>query len=183
MCEKILRRVLPLLSVLITLFLPVAPVAGAESDASEYQVKAAFLYNFARFVDWPAGSLSDSIFVLGVVGDDPFGSSLDRVVDDKTIRGRNIVVRRYKRASDIQTCHLLFISESERDNVGKILDRVEKRPILTVSEIDGFIARGGMINFTIESKRVRFDINSGAAERVDLRVSARLLQLARNVRR
>jgi hypothetical protein len=167
------------------LFLFTVTGAVADSSTSEYQVKAAFLYNFSRFVVWPSGSFahSSSPLVIGVVGQDPFGSSLDKVTDGKTVDGRNIVIRRFRRVSDIEQCHVLFVSDSERERLPRILDRVENRGTLTVSEIDGFIARGGMINFAVESKKVRFDINSGAAERARLRISAKLLQLARTVKR
>jgi hypothetical protein len=171
------------LSMLCLLFTTVG--AFAVSTPSEYQVKAAFLYNFSRFVDWPSGSFaqSGSPFVIGVVGQDPFGSSLDKVTDGKTVDGRNIIIRRFRRVSDMEHCHILFISDSERERLPRILDRIENKATLTVSEIDGFIARGGMINFAVESKKVRFDINSDAAERARIRISAKLLQLARTVKR
>lgn len=159
-------------------------VSTARAQApSEYQVKAGFVYNFGRFVSWPSGAISKSNFIIGVVGDDRIAPFLERATDGKTIDDKEIVVRRYKRASDIQACHILFISESERERLPKILDRVEKQPTLTVSEIDGFIARGGMINFTLEDKRVRFDINEAAANRAGLKISSKLLQLARTVKR
>jgi hypothetical protein len=162
--------------------LSTAKGAIANSTPSEYQVKAAFLYNFGRFVSWPAGTFSHSSspFIIGVVGQDPFGASLEKAVSGKTMSNRPIVIRRFRRVSDIEQCHVLFISDSERERLAKVLDRAEGRATLTVSEIEGFTARGGMINFVVESKKVRFDINAAAAERVRLRISAKLLQLARN---
>jgi hypothetical protein len=166
----------------LCLLFSVTKKASADSAPSEYQVKAAFLYNFGRFVNWPTGTFAEanSPFIIGVVGRDPFGASLDKAVSGKTMTGHPIVIRRFRRVSDIEQCHVLFISDSERERLAKVLDRAEGRAILTVSEIDGFTARGGMINFVIESKKVRFDINAVAAQRVRLRISAKLLQLARN---
>jgi hypothetical protein len=105
------------LSMLCLLFTTVG--AFAVSTPSEYQVKAAFLYNFSRFVDWPSGSFaqSGSPLVIGVVGQDPFGSSLDKVTDGKTVDGRNIIIRRFRRVSDMEPCHILFISDSEREAI------------------------------------------------------------------
>ena len=153
-------------------------------DASEYQVKAAFLYQFTRFVEWPDSAFADgnSPFVIGVVGHDPFGSTLDRAVDGKTVNGRGIVIRRYSQIADVQPCHILFVSESDRDQMSRILARLSNFSTLTVGDCDGFIQHGGIIDFFIEDSRVRFAINPDAANSVGLRVSSKLLQLARVVR-
>jgi hypothetical protein len=156
---------------------------SADEVPSEYQVKAAFLYNFTKFVEWPDSAFagSDSPFVIGIVGRDPFGSILDRTVEGKTVVGRNFVVRRYRTAADMQPCHLLFISESENGRLAKVLQRVG-RHTLTVGDVDKFLQRGGAVNFVIESNKVRFEINLDAADRAGLRISSKLLALARVVK-
>lgn len=153
------------------------PVAQA---ASEYQVKAAFLYNFAKFVDWPGDAFkSGGPFVIGVVGDDPFGSDLDDTVSGKSIDDRRIEVKRFKRVSDIQSCHILFVCRSEKSRVDKILDKVSGSRTLTVGDMGQFLQRGGMINFIMEDQKVRFEINADSAQRAGLKISSKLLQLSR----
>jgi hypothetical protein len=156
-------------------------IAGRAQAATEYQVKAAFLYNFAKFVEWPddAFAKSGGTFIIGVVGDDPFGSDLDDVVSGKSIDGHRIEIRRFHNAGDLRTSHILFICRSERSQIGPILRRVGNAPTLTVADTDGFLGRGGMINFLIEDSKVRFEINPSPAHRAGLKISSKLLQLAR----
>lgn len=152
--------------------------------APEYQVKAAFLYNFAKFVDWPATAFSgeSSPFIIGVLGDDPFGDTLDKTVEGKAIGDRKIMVRRFKQAADIKDCHILYVSRSEKKQFDKICERLDKTNTLTVGDTEQFVQRGGMINFVIEEKKVRLEINPDAADRAGLKVSSKLLQLARIVK-
>ena len=159
--------------------------AQAQGGApSEYEVKAVFLYNFAKFVEWPSGAFSEgSPFIIGVLGNDPFGDNLDKTVKSKSIDGRKIAVRHIDRVENAKSCHILFVSRSEKGRLNKIMDQLEKSSTLTVGDTDGFLQRGGMINFFIESKKVRFEINPNAAERAKLRISSKLLSLARVVRR
>jgi len=155
-----------------------------EAQASgEYQVKAAFLYNFLKFVDWPAQSFASdsSPFIIGVVGDDRFNSAIDQAISGKTANGRSIIAKRFKSFKSLTYCHILFISTSERDNVRQILATTGPG-VLTVSESDGFIQSGGIINFTIVDSKVRFEINHSAADRAGVKISAKLLSLARAVR-
>jgi hypothetical protein len=156
-------------------------VASPARAATEYQVKAAFLYNFAKFVDWPGDAFarSDSTFIIGVVGDDPFGSELDSTVAGKSVDGRRLEVKQFRRISDMQTSHILFICRSERSRISRILERVGNSPTLTVADTEGFLQHGGMVNFIIENSKVRFEINSAPAQRARLRISSKLLQLAR----
>jgi YfiR/HmsC-like len=152
-----------------------------EAQASgEYQVKAAFLYNFLKFVDWPAQSFASgsSPFIIGVVGDDRFNSAIDQAISGKTANGRSIIAKRFKSFKSLTYCHILFISTSERDSVGQILATIGPG-VLTVSESDGFIQSGGIINFTIVDSKVRFEINHSAADRAGVKISAKLLSLAR----
>lgn len=146
----------------------------------EYQVKAVFLFNFAQFVDWPADAFPDSAtpVVIGVLGDDPFGPVLDQTVRDERLGGRSFQVRRYQRVDEIKTCHILFISRSEKSRLKGILAGLENRGILTVSDEDGFAERGGMIRFVTDRSRIRLQINPGAAEAGHLRISSKLLRVA-----
>ena len=162
--------------------------AGAQasdpSDSSEYLIKAGFIYNFAKFVEWPttAFAQTDSPIVIGVLGADPFGSLIDRIVEDKKIGPRGFVVKRFKWGKDLRDlkdCKILFISPSEKAHLDDILQMVKGLPILTVGETPGFAERGGIIRFTLEDNRVRFEVNVEAARQSDLNISSRLLTLAR----
>lgn len=151
-------------------------------DTSEYRVKAAFLYNFTKFVEWPAGALGEggSPFVIGILGRDPFGTALDNAVSGKSIDGHPFVVRRYRQIGDLGQCQLLFVSESERDKVGRIIGKIG-RNTLAVADMDRFLQHGGAINFYIDDSKVRFEINPDAAEASGLKISSKLLSLARVV--
>jgi hypothetical protein len=165
-----------------------APLADAQandaSDSSEYLIKAGFIYNFAKFVEWPSVSFSqpESPIVIGVLGTDPFGSVLDRIVADKKIGSRGFVVRRYKWSKDLKDlrdCQILFISASEKAHTDEIVEFVKWLPILTIGETPGFAERGGVIRFTLEDNRVRFEVNVDAARKANLNISSRLLTLAK----
>ena len=163
---------------------PVDAQTGDASDSSEYLIKAGFIYNFAKFVEWPSASLpqSDSPIVIGVLGTDPFGSVLDRIVQDKKIGSHGFVVRRYKwnkDLKDLRDCQILFISASEKAHTDEIVEFVKWLPILTIGETPGFAERGGVIRFTLEDNRVRFEVNVDAAHNANLNISSRLLTLAK----
>lgn len=162
-----------------------AVLGGAVPPAlSEYQVKAAFLYNFAKFVEWPAEAPSEASaeMVLCLLGDDPFGSDLEQTIEGKMVNGRKLVIRRFKALRGLETCHILFISPSEGNQLLEILAALKGLSLLTVGEMERFTKLGGIINFTIEGNKVRFDINIDAAERAGLKISSRLLRVARVVR-
>jgi len=160
---------------------------GDAPDSSEYLIKAGFIYNFAKFVEWPSAAFAqpDSPIVIGVLGTDPFGSVLDRLVQDKKIGQRGFVVRRYKWGKDLKDlkdlrdCKILFVSASEKAHADEIIQLVKWLPILTVGETPGFAERGGVIRFTVEDNRVRFEVNVDAAHQADLNISSRLLTLAK----
>ena len=154
-----------------------APLVCAASVAGEYQVKAAFLYNFAKFVDWP-GDGGQGMFVLCVLGADPFGGAIDAVAG-KPVGGRTIQVRRLASADGAGACQMLFISSSEADGLGKDLGAVRGKPVLTVGDTPGFAERGVVINLYVEQSKVRFEINIDAAKRAQLNISSQLLRLAR----
>jgi hypothetical protein len=161
--------------------------AGDAADSSEYLIKAGFIYNFAKFVEWPSAAFSqaDSPIVIGVLGTDPFGNILDRIVEDKKIGTRRFVVKRFKWGKDLKglkdlkDCKILFISASEKAHIDEIVQSVKGLPILTVGETPGFAERGGVIRFTLEDNRVRFEVNVDAAHQADLNISSRLLTLAK----
>jgi uncharacterized protein DUF4154 len=157
-------------------------IGAAQSDQpSEYEVKAAFLFNFTKFVEWPDGSFEDSHspIVIGIIGDDPFGESLIHIVAGQKVQGRNIIIIKFRRSDDLRRCHVLFISASERQHVAQILASLPDTSVLTVSDVDGFAEAGGTMQFVMQENRVRFVVNLDAASQSKLRVSAKLLALAR----
>jgi len=152
--------------------------------APEYRIKAAFLYNFTLYTEWPASAFNqpDSPIVVAVVGEDPFGKELDAAVRGKTVRGRTIEVRRFGRAGDVEACHLLFLTDSLAKDLPQILGKVSDGGPLTVGETEDFTRAGGVIRFFVEENKVRFEVNTDAAARARLKLSSKLLQLARIVR-
>jgi hypothetical protein len=168
---------------LLLVMLTASSIASGDAALTEYQVKAAFLVNFAQFIEWPDGTFTaaDSPIVVGVLGEDPFGDTLEKTFADVSAQGRRLVVRRGSVADDMRSCQLLFVSRSERDRTAEILATMKDLSIVTVSEIPDFARRGGIINFYIENKKVRFEINAGAAERKQLKISSQLLKRARVV--
>ena len=151
-------------------------------SSNEYQVKAAFLYNFAKFVDWPGEAFSDGSapLIIGVIGNDPFGGALDQAINGKNIGGRQMTVRRLKWGQDLRSCHILFISSSERQHLPQIIQSLRGASVLTVGDMGQFNQQGGIINFILEASKVRFEINSRGADQARLRISSKLLALAKN---
>jgi len=159
-----------------------APAQKPPNGSLEYAVKAAFLYNFAKFVEWPdSPAAPPSTLTLCVLGTDPFGEALETAVLDKTVRSRTLSVRRLQGLEDLGPCPILFIASSEVGRLPQILERLRGAPVLTVGESDGFARAGGMIGFFLEENRVRFEVNLGAAEAAGLRISSRLLGVAKVV--
>jgi hypothetical protein len=159
-------------------------VTPAEAQVSrEYDIKAVFLYNLASFVEWPESAFAgpDAPFVIGVIGDDPFDGVLDAVVAGEYVGTHAFAIRRYRRPSEIDDCHVLFISASESRRLGSILARVRGRPVLTVGDIPGFAEAGGMIGFTTEHEQLQLHVNPGAVQAAALNVSSKLLEVARVV--
>jgi uncharacterized protein DUF4154 len=156
------------------------------SDSSEYLIKAGFIYNFAKLVEWPTTAFAqpDSPIVIVILGNDPFGATLDRIVADKKIDGRGIAVKRVKWSKDfkdLKDCNILFISLSEKEHVDSVVEAMKGLPILTIGDAPGFAKRGGIINFTLEDNKIRFEVNVEAAKHADLIISSRLLTLAKIV--
>jgi hypothetical protein len=158
-----------------------SPAARAQM-APEYEVKAGFLYNFAKFVTWPPNVFDDpnSPIIIGILGADPFGEGIGDVLAGETAQGRPIRVREIARIDDGRPeCHVLFVSQSERRNLPRILRILAATPVLTVGDNDDFAALGGIIQFFLDQGRVRFIINVAASRRAGLKISSQLLRLAR----
>jgi len=151
---------------------------------SDYQVKAAYLYNFGRFVEWPKVATAKSgPFTVCVLGADPFGSTLDATMAGETIGGRNVVARRISTPEESVNCEILFLSTAEAGRLNKIMDGLDKAAVLTVSDIPQFAQRGGMIQFVLEGNRVRFEVNLTASQHAGLTLSSDLLKVAIAVRK
>lgn len=155
------------------------PAVLAQS-AGEYEVKAAFLYNFAKFVEWPALP-NGAPFRVCVAGADPFGPTLENALRGRVLDGRWLEVRRPQRLEDASNCQILFIGSMDRLHLDELLGQIRDRPVLTVGEGHQFSQSGGMIAFRIENQRLRFEINREAADRAHLRLSSKLLSLAATV--
>ncbi|MBW4050104.1 MAG: YfiR family protein [Proteobacteria bacterium] len=145
-----------------------------------HQVEAVFLFYFTQFVDWPPGAFSagDSPIVIGVLGDDPFGGALDQAVAGERVNGRRVIVRRLQRVADAMGCQIVYISASEAPQLPRILSALEGHGVLTVSSLDHFARRGGMIRFVLVHQHVRLRINARAARDAGLRLSSKLLSAA-----
>ena len=159
--------------------------ALGQQKPSEYQVEAAYLYNFGRFVEWPAKSTTaqtDS-FTICVLGEDPFGQGLDATLAGETIGNQRVVARRISSAQMSAGCQILFISSSEANRLNKIIDGLGKNAVLTVSDIPQFAQRHGMIQFVFEENRIRFEVNLTATQRAGLTLSSELLKVATAVRK
>jgi len=149
---------------------------------NEYQVKAAFILNFARFVGWPGDAFADGgSLVVGVVGDDPFSGALDQL-SGNTVNGRRLTIRRLRASDDLRACQILFVSSSERNRLAKIIESIRGGSVLTIGELPQFNQVGGIIKFVVRDNRVRFEINTGAAGQARLRISSKLLALSKGGR-
>jgi hypothetical protein len=178
----------------------VTQMASADTSSAkfkEYEVKAAFVFNFLKFIDWPQEKTAgnNSQIVIGIIGEDPFGPAAD-IFKDKSIEEHKLVVKRFEgieqikkmpekdkneRLDALKHCHLLFICQSEQKHVRDIIEIVRNSSVLTVADADGFIEAGGIINFFTEDNKIRFDINQGAAEKTGLKIRSQLLRLAKRV--
>jgi uncharacterized protein DUF4154 len=175
-----LRRAAAVVAALLALAAFNAP---AQAPPTEYQVKAVFLFNFSQFVDWPAAAFVDdrSPLVIGVLGDDPFGTMLDEIVRGETVNGRPLTVRRYKSVDEVDTCHILFIGRSQTEQLDTVVAALRDRNILTVGDFDGFTSHGGMIRFVTVGNKIRLRVNLSAAQHAKLMISSKLLRPAQIV--
>jgi hypothetical protein len=191
-------------SALVARFLLVAATAGALSltggasrlhaqseDAPpdinrEYAIKAAYLYQFGRYVQWPATAFADSQspLVIGILGQAPFGDTLEEIARTKRVEGRPIVIRQYASLAEYKPCHILFVTASAGPaQTAAAIEMAKKAHVLLVGEEPGFIQQGGVANFYLEENRIRFEINTEAAQQEQLKISSKLLSLAKIVRR
>ena len=160
------------------------PLNSAENGPSrEFQVKAVFLYNFAQFVEWPADAFESpqSPLIIGILGLDPFGETLDEMVRDDSVNGRPLVVQRFRWVGEVERCHILFISGSETPRAEQILGALQGSSILTVSDSETLARRGGIVRFVVERNRVRLRINLDMAKAAGLNISSKLLRSAETV--
>ena len=154
-----------------------APVVAA------HEVKAAYLYQFGKYVEWPSDPRTGAPFAICILGQDPFGLALDDIVKGRLLSDRPVTIKRIIGASELQDCRILFISRSEDDRLLAILKELSGRTVLTVGEGLQFTRRGGMVGFTTDSQKIRFAVNLAAAEAAQLRVSSQLLRVAVSVHR
>jgi len=160
-------------------------IALGQQRPNEYQVEAAYLYNFGRFVEWPAKSSppQNSSFNICVLGEDPFGHALDATLAGETIGKQRVTARRISSPQMAVDCQILFISSSEANRLNKIIEALDKNAVLTVSDIPQFSQRQGMIQFVLEENRIRFEVNLTATQRAGLALSSELLKVATVVRK
>ena len=147
---------------------------------SEYQVKAKYLYNLARFVDWPEHTFADSnsSYIIGILGEDPFGIDLEKTVEGKKVKGRNFSVKRFKNCTHLEFCHILFINLGNPRKLHEAIKKIDDKNILTVGDTENFAHNGGIINFIIKEKKIRFQVNLQAAETSDIQISSKILRQA-----
>lgn len=156
-----------------------AAVFAADAEFPEYKLKAAFLFNFAKFLQWPGEALpATEPLVIAVIGENPFDRHLDDVIKGKLANGHPVVVQYLSNLPDKLSCHILFVPRSAREKVPEILRITEGRAIVTVSEYDGFCQAGGLINLRVESQAIRFDLNIEEAQRANISLSGRLSGVA-----
>ena len=174
--------------VALLLLLPAASpyLRGQESrqELPEYVVKAGFFYNFAKYVEWPESAFEDdrSPIRIGIVGKDPFGETLDKVLREKSVLERKFTITRFKDPGEIKGCHILFVPRTENDRLPKILEQVKESGVLTVGEEAAFARSGGIINILIEEKKPKLEINPDAASAQKITINSKLLKVARIVK-
>lgn len=156
----------------------ILPTRGQERKLDEYEVKAVFIYNLAKFIEWPDKAFDhSSTLTLYILGDDPFGTYLD-AIRGKLIKGKSVVVKKIDSPDALKNVGILFISSSEKEQLQDILKRISHRPILTVGDTPSFAKRGVMVNFYIENNKIRFEINMEAAKLAGLKISSNLLKMS-----
>ena len=166
-------------------FLAVPALYAQNPRPTDYEVKAAYLYNFGRFVEWPGkvAAAQGGSFTVCVLGQDPFGPSLDATLAGETIGSKTIVAKRISSVDESDNCQILFLSLRDDSHLNKIIADLDKKAILTVSDMPQFVKRGGMIQFVLEGKKVRFEVNLMATQHAGLTLSSELLKVATAVRR
>ncbi len=169
----------------ITLLIVICIPNSTYAEILEYEVKAVFLERFTRFIEWPDMNQVEKPlknFVIGVIGETPYGSLLERIYSERKIKDRKVEIRYLEEAKDSLSCHLLFVCASKRHDLTQLLSLTEDKPILTVSDSKGFAEQGVLINFYMDKRRVRFAINESAVRKSGLIMNYRLLQSAKIVK-
>ncbi len=156
-----------------------------DPTVTEYEVKAAYIYYFAKFIEWSPDAFTskNAPVIIGVIGDDEFGTLIRNIVKNKTIQDRPIAVRLLKTPADFRTCHMVFISSSEQKRFRQIADSLQGTSILTITEAEEVSAAKGIVNLFVEGGKVQFEVDISAAEKANLRISSKLLRLARGATR
>jgi hypothetical protein len=177
---SVLKRILAALLCGALVLTACLRAAGGAETPSEYQVKAVFVYNFSHFVDWPpqAFSAPDQPFVIGILGDDPFGARVDEAVRGEQVDQHRLSVRRFRGVGEIGDCQILYIGRSESARLPQILAALNHRSTLTVSDLDGSSQHGVMMEFLTENNRIRLRINVDSARAAGLTISSKLLRPA-----
>jgi hypothetical protein len=175
---------------IFALILAVPPIVGTgfagETQPTEYQLKAAYIYHFAQFVDWPASAFPqpNSPIIIGILGKNPFGNSLEQTVEGKVLNNHPLTIREFHSLEEMtNTCQILFICQSEKSRLQEIFAAVAKTSTLTVGEVSHFTEDGGMVNFVIENDKIRFQINEINVDKAGLKMSFKLLSLASQLTR
>jgi hypothetical protein len=166
---------------LLLLLTPIIITSAIQQEAlPEYHVKAIFLYNFAQFIEWPSDAFphADAPLIIGVLGDDPFGPYLDEATKNERVNNHPLSVRRFRNLNEIDECHILFISTSEKDKIKDICRKLVSTNTLTVGDSPNFTKQGGMIRFYSEENKTRIRINLIATKNAELTISSKLLRLA-----
>jgi hypothetical protein len=177
---QIIRKTLRIwFVVLVLLFGNILFVPAQTYNAREYQIKAAFLFNFTQFVNWPPTAfVSDqSPLIIGILGKDPFGSYLDETVVGEKINGRSLIIQRYKSIEEVDRCHILFINLPDAKKFNDVITNLKGRNVLTVGDDPDFLQRGGMMKFFTKDNKVQIQVNLEATQAANLTVSSKLLRL------
>ena len=179
MMKKLLTLTFTLAALALLGTISAVQAAGASPQSREYMIKAAFLYNFAKYTDWPAQAFTsaDAPLRFCILGRDPFGPALD-IIKGKRVQDHPLEIRLLSRSAVAATCHILFVSASETDRLPLILGYLRHRPVLTVSDTPGFVKAGGIINLTKVGNKVRFEINREVVQASRLTLRSQLLGLA-----
>ena len=188
--DRATRPVLSLRPLLIAVaaacaFLAIPVLHAQNPRPTDYQVKATYLYNFGRFIEWPGkvAAAQGGSFTVCVLGQDPFGPSLDATLAGETIGGKTVVAKRISSAEESGNCQILFLSLTDDSRLNKVIADLDKKAVLTVSDMSQFVKRGGMIQFVLEGKKVRFEVNLTATQHAGLTLSSELLKVATAVKR
>jgi hypothetical protein len=178
------KKLLSLVALVLTFLQTGLSVRAGETTVTESQIKAAFLLNFPKYVDWPVQVLaSNAPLVIAVLGDDEVSGDLQKLAAGKTVFGHPIEFRRIAVAEEAERCHVLFIGITESRQVSEILNRFRNTSVLTVGQSDEFLEKGGIINFSRRDRKIRLEINLHGAGQANLKVSSKLLSVADSVKR